>query len=235
MANNTLVTYVPENHYPNLFLQNFDIPSYFPYIPFYRYPSSLLSSGWFVIAVCGSISVRESVKSWGYCKLMWSCCFQRQVDLIGTLTFCVCFYSLFLKLIVTCRLCVFCSVREDKDPNVLYSMPWYVIITRLVWTSWTPMSAVQKRLLNKTTHSSFMSPGGGFNITMPSLQYRKSHYDRLVSTMGFPILIRCHLYTESVGPGHRQSWYWMVAPCPPKGRHSITPAISVWIGWSRVV
>ena len=43
-------------------LQNFAIPGYFPYILFYRYLFSLLSSGRFVIAVCGSISVREVVK-----------------------------------------------------------------------------------------------------------------------------------------------------------------------------
>ena len=34
---------------------------------------SLLSSSWFVIAVCGSISVREVVKLQRNCKLMWSC------------------------------------------------------------------------------------------------------------------------------------------------------------------
>ena len=52
-----------------LVLQNFAIPGYFPYILFY-YLFSLLSSGLFVIAVCGSVSVRELVKSWSYCKLM---------------------------------------------------------------------------------------------------------------------------------------------------------------------
>ena len=46
-----------------LVLQNFTIPGYFPYILFYCYLFFLLSSGWFVIAVCGSISVREPVKS----------------------------------------------------------------------------------------------------------------------------------------------------------------------------
>ena len=45
-----------------LALHNFTIPSYFPYIIFYRYLFSLLSSGWYVITVCGSISVRELVK-----------------------------------------------------------------------------------------------------------------------------------------------------------------------------
>ena len=45
--------------------------------------------------------------------------------------------------------------------------------------------------------------GGWFNIKMPSYQYRKSSveirrsYDRLISTMGFPILIKPHLYIES--------------------------------------
>ena len=46
-----------------LVLQNFAIPGYFPYILFYCYLFSLLSSGWFVITVCGCISVRELVKS----------------------------------------------------------------------------------------------------------------------------------------------------------------------------
>ena len=41
-------------------VQNFAIPGYFPFpnILFYRYLFSLTSSGWFVIAVCGSISVQ---------------------------------------------------------------------------------------------------------------------------------------------------------------------------------
>ena len=37
-------------------LQHFTIPGYFPYILFYRCLCSLLSSGWFVIAVCDSFS-----------------------------------------------------------------------------------------------------------------------------------------------------------------------------------
>ena len=41
-----------------LILQNFAIPGCFPYILFYCYLFSLLSSGWFVIAVCDSISVQ---------------------------------------------------------------------------------------------------------------------------------------------------------------------------------
>ena len=43
-------------------LQNFAVPGYFPCILSYRYILSLLSSGWFVIAVCGSVSVRGLVK-----------------------------------------------------------------------------------------------------------------------------------------------------------------------------
>ena len=43
-------------------LQNCSIPGYFPYIIFYRCSLSLLSSGWFVIVVCGPVSVRELVK-----------------------------------------------------------------------------------------------------------------------------------------------------------------------------
>ena len=51
----------------------------------------------------------------------------------------------------------------------------------------------------------YQSPGPLFNIKMSSYQYWKSHcgdrrsYDRLISTMGFPILVRRHLFIES-GP-----------------------------------
>ena len=41
---------------------NNPIPGYFPYILFYCYILSLRSPGWFVIVVCGSVSVRELVK-----------------------------------------------------------------------------------------------------------------------------------------------------------------------------
>ena len=41
-----------------LVLQNFAIPGCFPYILIYHYLFSLLSSGLFVFAVCGSISVQ---------------------------------------------------------------------------------------------------------------------------------------------------------------------------------
>ena len=50
-----------------------------------------------------------------------------------------------------------------------------------------------------------LKPGAWFNIKMSSYQYRKSlcgdrrSWDRLISTMGFPILVRWHLYFES-GP-----------------------------------
>ena len=44
-------------------LQNTAIPGYFPHTLFYHYLFSILSSGWFVIAVCVSISVRELFKS----------------------------------------------------------------------------------------------------------------------------------------------------------------------------
>ena len=41
-----------------LVLQNIAIPCCFPYILFNHYLFSLLSSGWFVISVCGSITVQ---------------------------------------------------------------------------------------------------------------------------------------------------------------------------------
>ena len=51
--------------------QNSAIPGYFLYILFNRYLFSLLSSDWFVIAVCGSISVRKLFNSFkSYCELI---------------------------------------------------------------------------------------------------------------------------------------------------------------------
>ena len=53
----------------------------------------------------------------------------------------------------------------------------------------------------------YQTTGPRFNIKMPSYQYRESHleirrsYDRLISTMGFPILVKWHLY---IGSG---SWF----------------------------
>ena len=49
------------------------------------------------------------------------------------------------KLIVVCRLCVI-YVREGNDSNV------QAMITRLIWTTWTSLSAVRERLLNLITH-----------------------------------------------------------------------------------
>ena len=54
--------------------------------------------------------------------------------------------------------------------------------------------------------------GPWFNIKMTSYQYRESHcgdktiYDRLISTMGFPMLVRRHLDIES-GPRNRLEMY----------------------------
>ena len=52
----------PTPTYAPYVLHYFAIPGCFPYILFYRYLFSWLSSGWFVFAVCGSISVRELSK-----------------------------------------------------------------------------------------------------------------------------------------------------------------------------
>ena len=60
-------------------------------ILFYHYFFSFLSSGCFVIAVCSSTSIRELVKSWSYCKLIYiyNCCVQ--VDWMTGLT-CLCLF-----------------------------------------------------------------------------------------------------------------------------------------------
>ena len=56
------------------------------------------------------------------------------------------FYFLIQFFIVSCRLCVI-YVREGNDYNI------YILITQLVWTTWTPLSSVPKKLLNLITHS----------------------------------------------------------------------------------
>ena len=72
---------------------------------------------------------------------------------------------------------------------------------------WTPPTAIY-RADTVLGCASLQIPGPWFNIKM-SYQYRKSHcgirqsYDRLISTMGFPILVR-HLYIES-GPEYSSS------------------------------
>ena len=130
-------------HYQNitipifrLVFQNFAIPGCFPYILFCPYLFSLLSSGWFVIAVCGSISVRELIKFSGSMQTDVELPSPMTSQLNGCPHFFVFFFliSFFLK----CRLCVI-YVREDNDSNVL------VMITRLVWTIWTSISAVPKK------------------------------------------------------------------------------------------
>ena len=48
---------------------------------------------------------------------MYSPHLQSQVNLMGALTFCVSFLFIFLKLIITWKLCII-YVREDNDFNV---------------------------------------------------------------------------------------------------------------------
>ena len=58
-----------------------------------------------------------------------------------------------------------------------------------------------------------LEAGPRFNIKMSSCRYRKSHleirgsWDRLISTMGFLILVRCHLYNEA-GPRPESCSRW---------------------------
>ena len=68
-----------------LVLQNFAVPCYFPYILFYRYLFSILSSGGFVIGVCGSISVRELLRCLE--SLLTEVDLQWEINLMGALTF----------------------------------------------------------------------------------------------------------------------------------------------------
>ena len=56
------------------------------------------------------------------------------------------FNMVFLKVNLAFILCVI-YVRKDNDSSI-----WFLMI-RLAWTTWTPMSAVLKTLLNLITHS----------------------------------------------------------------------------------
>ena len=55
-------------------------------------------------------------------------------------------FFFYQKLFVACRLCVI-YVGGDNDFNV------QAMITRLMWTIWTSLSAVRERPLNLITHS----------------------------------------------------------------------------------
>ena len=91
---------------------------------------------------------------------------------------CSFFIPFFFKLIVACRLCVI-YVSENNDSNV------QAMITRLLWTTWTSLSAVRERPL-KLTHSPML-----YGITRPqwvecnlndfqiSLQWRHNGYDSI--------------------------------------------------------
>ena len=63
-----------------------------------------------------------------------------------------------------------------------------VMITRLIWTIWTPMASVPK----KADKLNLSLPG----MRIPTLMIRRSQ-DSLIFNMGIPILVRQHLYIET--------------------------------------
>ena len=90
----------------------------------------------------------------------------------------------YYKLFVACRLCVI-YVGGDNDFNV------QAMITRLMWTIWTSLSAVRERPLNLITHSlTSKLPYFSKNLKswwMPaSLSECKSSILCLIFTMGIP-------------------------------------------------
>ena len=113
-----------------LVLQNFTIPGCFPYIIFYCYLFSLLSSGWFVIAICGSISV------WG------------QLILMGALTFLCFFYSKLWP--VDCGLSIWGKIMMPMYKLWLYG----VYGPCCLLSSEKPLNLITHSLHNKvrTTH-----------------------------------------------------------------------------------
>ena len=72
---------------------------------------------------------------------MYSCCLQLQVNIMGALTFlCLSFNNFFLKV--------------NHGLHIVLSMRGKILIPmyRLVWTTWTPMSAVPQKAV-KLNHS----------------------------------------------------------------------------------
>ena len=64
-------------------LQNFAIPGCFPNILFHCYPFSLLSSGWFVIAAFGPISIQEGHLAYASVKIEERPFFVRNITIRG--------------------------------------------------------------------------------------------------------------------------------------------------------
>ena len=77
-------------------------------------------------------------------------------------------------------------------------------------------------------------PGDWFNIKTPSYQHRKSHcgdrrsYDRLISTMGFPILVRQHFYIES-----RPRWLYTINDIFLYGTPALCCALLYAVVWAH--
>ena len=90
-----------------LVLQNFAIPGCFPYILFCRCLFPLLSSGWFVIAVCDSISVQGSNQIF---RITVNWC---RVNLMVALTFLCFFFDIFF-LKFNCGLQIVCYLCEGR-------------------------------------------------------------------------------------------------------------------------
>ena len=96
---------------------------------------------------------------------------------------------------------------EDNDFNV------QAMITRLMWTIWTLLSAVRERPLNLITHS----------LTIVEIRWS---CDCFISTMGFPTLAVRHLYIES---GPRQF------PCQLPDCAIVPLSIRLLLCWKHVL
>ena len=85
--------------------------------------------------------------------------------------------------------------------------------------AYTQLEALSKKSAGSASQVRTLRPW--FNIKMPSYQFKKSHcgdktvaksYDLLFSRMGFPVLVRWHLYIKSearsLAPEVRSLWNW---------------------------
>ena len=119
----------------------------------------------------------------------------------GALTFFVYYFNFFfLRLIITCRLWVI-YVREDNYSNV------QVMIKRLIWTIWTPMSSVLKKA-DKLNLS--LSPGP---VKLPSDECHRS--EPMMKSTLVQVMAWCH-----EAPSHYLDQCW---PSPVTVWHQQCP------------
>ena len=92
---------------------------------------------------------------WGVFQRWWSpstvwACLQWQVNLMGALTFLYFFFHIFFLKLIMALDCVLSMWEKTMIPM------YRLIITQLIWTTWTSLSTVWERPLNLLVHLTFL-------------------------------------------------------------------------------